>query len=73
MEEVEQVFEAKLRKVGTSFGVLIPSRLIKRSKFKLGEKVEIALLKKQRIDLIEKAFGMARGAGPFKRENADRL
>jgi antitoxin component of MazEF toxin-antitoxin module len=73
MAETEQIFKTKLRKVGTSFGVLIPNRLIKTSKFKVGEEVEIALLKKQRIDLIEKAFGIAKGAKPFRRENADRV
>jgi len=73
MDETEQVFKAKLRKVGTSFGVLIPNRMIKRNRFKAGEEVEMALIKKQRIDLIEKAFGMAKGAGSFRRENVDRL
>ncbi len=73
MEETEQVFMAKLRRVGTSFGVLIPKRIIKRTRLKIGDDVEIALLKKQRIDLIEKAFGLAKGAGPFRREHADRV
>lgn len=72
MEE-EQVFSAKLRRIGTSFGVLIPKKLIKGKRFKIGDEIEIILLKKQRIDLIERAFGSARGARPFKRENPDRF
>ncbi len=68
-----ELFKVKIRKIGTSFGVLIPKRLIKENKIKLGEEVEIALLKKQKIETIEKLIGIAKGAGPFRRENQDRV
>lgn len=73
MIETEQMFKTKLRHVGTSFGVLIPQKLVKKSKFKVGEEVEVAVLKKRKVDLIEKAFGIAKGAKQFKRDNLDGL
>ena len=69
---MDQIFKTKIRRIGTSFGVLIPKKLMKQKKIKIGEEVEIALLKKKKLALIEKAFGIAKGAGPFERDNVDR-
>ena len=68
-----KVFRAKLRKVGTSVGVLIPKEIISEEKLKIGEEIEVGLMKKKRIELIEKAFGIAKGAGPFERDRRDRF
>lgn len=68
-----ELFKAKVRKVGTSLGVLIPKELAKREKIKEGEEVEVGLLKENRLRLIEKAFGIAKGAKPFERDRTDRL
>ncbi len=68
-----EVFKAKVRKVGTSFGVLIPKEVVVREKIKVGQEVEVGLLKKKRIELIEKAFGIAKGAEPFERDHRDRF
>ena len=68
-----ELFKAKVRKVGTSLGVLIPKELAKREKIKEGEEVEVGLLKENRLRLIEKAFGIAKGAKSFGRNRTDRL
>lgn len=68
-----ELFKTKIRKVGTSLGVLIPKELIKKQKIKEGEEVEVGLLKENRLRLIEKAFGTAKGAKPFERDKTDRL
>ena len=68
-----EMFKAKVRRVGTSFGVLIPRGVSARAGIREGEHVEVGLLKERRIDLIEKAFGIARGAGPFHRDRKDRF
>lgn len=68
-----ELFKAKVRKVGTSLGVLIPKDLIEELGVKEGEEVEVGLLKENRLKLIEKAFGIAKGAGPFERDRIDRL
>lgn len=70
---MRELFKTKVRKIGTSFGVLIPKKLMKQQKIKSGDEVEIALLKKKQIALIEKAFGIAKGSGGFERDDADRV
>jgi len=67
-----EMFRAKVRKVGTSLGVLIPKEFIEEQKIKEGEKVEVGLLKENRLKLIEKAFGSAKGAKPFERDRTER-
>ncbi len=67
-----QVFKTRVRNVGTSLGVLIPKEITKRGKIRIGEEVEIALLKRRKIELVEKSFGMAKGALRFEREHRDR-
>lgn len=68
-----RLFKVKVRKVGTSLGVLIPRELVQEQKIKEGEEVEVGLLKENRLKLIEKAFGVAKGAKSFERERMDRL
>jgi antitoxin component of MazEF toxin-antitoxin module len=68
-----ELFKTKVRKVGTSLGVLIPKELIEKQKIREGEEVEVGLLKESRLRLIEKAFGIAKGAEPFERDRRDRL
>ena len=68
-----ELFKTKVRKVGTSLGVLIPKELIEEQKIKEGEEVEVGVLKESRLRSIEKAFGIAKGAKPFERDRTDRL
>ncbi|MGI0141985.1 MAG: AbrB/MazE/SpoVT family DNA-binding domain-containing protein [Candidatus Micrarchaeales archaeon] len=63
-----EVIEVKLRKIGTSLGFLLPRKVILQEHLKEGETVEVALLKRQRLDLLRKTFGITKGARPFKRE-----
>ncbi|MDE1868698.1 MAG: hypothetical protein KGH60_01905 [Candidatus Micrarchaeota archaeon] len=63
-----EVVELKVRRIGTSLGVIIPKRIIAEEHLKEGSKVSVALLKKERLKLVERAFGIAKGAKPFKRE-----
>jgi antitoxin component of MazEF toxin-antitoxin module len=64
------VFDEKLRRVGSSFGVLVPNRTVKENGLKMGERVKIAILRKNTA-LIDSAFGSAKGAS-FERERKDR-
>jgi len=63
-------FEGKVRKVGTSFGVIIPNEVIKGERIKKDEIVKVAIIKKD-FSLLDKAFGSVK-AGPFKRDHSDR-
>ncbi len=68
---MSELFKAKVRKVGTSLGLLIPKEIAKQEKIKEGQEVEISLLKKRKLEeveeMIEKMFGAAKGAKPFER------
>ena len=66
------VFEAKIRQVGTSLGVLLPKEVVEQNKLENGEVVQIAVIKKN-LALLKKAFGSTKGAGPFKRDHDDRV
>ena len=63
-----EVVEVKLRRIGTSLGVLLPKRVIEEEHLKEGSKVDISILKRQRRKLLDKYFGITKGAGEFKRE-----
>lgn len=69
---METIFKAKVRRIGSSLGVLIPKQMIENKKIKEGEEIELSLLKRRK-ELISKAFGIAKGAGPFEREYLDRV
>ena len=69
-----EMFKAKIRKVGTSFGVLIPMDIITKENIKEGEEVELSIIWRKKLDaLLEKLWGSAKGAGPFERDREDRL
>ncbi|MBI2598187.1 MAG: hypothetical protein HYW50_03255 [Candidatus Diapherotrites archaeon] len=67
-----QVFETKLRRVGSSWGALIPKEVVKQEKIGKGEKIQMAVIKKD-LSLLEKAFGSVKNAKPFKRDRKDRV
>ncbi len=67
------LFKTRVRKVGTSLGVLIPKDLIAQQKIREGETIEIALFKEKKLEQIKKAFGIAKGSKPFERDGVDRL
>lgn len=68
-----EMFKAKVRKVGTSFGVLIPMEVIAKEGIKEGEDIEVSVLKKKNLDKLLKLFGSAKGTEPFERDRKDRL
>ncbi|MEK6958047.1 MAG: hypothetical protein AABW99_03655 [archaeon] len=66
-----ETFEAKVRQVGSSLGVLIPKDITKKDKIKKGETIRITVVKKN-FRLIEKAFGAYPDLPSFKRDRDDR-
>ncbi len=68
-----ELFKAKVRRVGTSLGVLIPKELAKKAKIKEGEEIEIGLLKRRSLEDVLKLVGTAKGAKPFERDRTDRV
>jgi len=66
-----KLFESKVRRVGSSLGVLIPAEETAKEGLKEGENVKVAIVKKD-LGLIDKMFGSVK-AGPFRREHSDRV
>jgi len=69
---MSEIFKAKVRKVGTSLGVLLPKEVTEKENVKSGQIVEIAILKQKNLEELWKAFGSAKGAKPFRRDHRDR-
>ncbi len=63
-------FESKVRKIGSSFGVLIPKKIMETDHLKEDETIQLVILKKD-PKLIDQMFGSAKGK-PFKRDHRDR-
>lgn len=65
-----ELFKVKVRRIGTSLGVLLPQERLKEAEIGEGEELEIAILPHVK-DLS--GFGMARNFKiPFKRDKKDR-
>lgn len=70
-----EVFEAKLRRIGNSVGVIIPAEIIEALGFDIGDVVHIAIppsSKEKRNKAIMKLAGMYKKASSFKRDKRDR-
>ncbi len=70
---MSELFTAKVRKVGTSLGILIPKGIAQQEKIKAGQEIKVSLLRQRKLEEIEKMFGIAKGAKPFERDRTDRL
>ena len=70
---MSESFQAKVRKVGTSIGVLIPKGIAEQEKIKIGEEIQLTVSKQKRLEEIWKLIGTAKGTKPFVRDRIDRL
>ena len=70
-----EVFEAKLRKIGNSLGVIIPSEIIDELGYHNGDVVHIAIPPAngdKRNEQILNMAGIYKKKSPFKRDEGDR-
>jgi len=56
--------EVELREWGNSIGVILPSEKLKRLSLRKGDKIEIEIIVKKRVD----GFGVCKGAKSFEEE-----
>ena len=70
---MSELFKAKVRKVGTSLGVLIPKEVIEIEKIKEGQEIQLNILKKRKLEEVWKLIGTAKETKPFERDRIDRL
>ena len=70
-----EVFEARLRKIGNSLGVLIPSHIIEELRFQKGDVIHIAIPPAEtmkRNEILFELTGVDKKKSSFKREKEDR-
>lgn len=65
------LFVAKIRRIGTSAGVIIPNEYMKKENLKIGEILEFSHFKQKNIEKALKLWGAAKGAQPFEREEEE--
>ena len=70
---MSELFKAKVRRVGTSLGILIPKQIAKQERIKEGQEIELSLLKRRKLEEVWKLIGTAKGTKPFERDRIDRL
>ena len=70
-----QLFKGRLRRVGSSLGVLVPKRALQDLRAHEGDEVEVVILppRHERKSRLRSALGSVPGLAPFKRERKDRF
>ena len=67
------LFKAKVRRVGSSLGVLIPNEFAKQENIREGEEIALGVIKQRNLAEVLKMFGIAKGTAKFKRDRLDRV
>jgi len=55
----------EVKKWGNSLGIVVPKSEVKTLSLKVGEKVKVEILKKEKLD----GFGLCKNAGKFVKED----
>ena len=63
-------FVSKVRRIGTSLGVIIPSDVVKAERLKEGKFIELTAFIPD-YKALEELMGSMKGAGPFGRDHSD--
>ncbi len=58
--------ETKLQKWGNSFGVVIPKRVVAENKLKVGDEIEVFVVKKEKRNVLREMFGTHKFSKPTK-------
>lgn len=68
-----EIFESTIRPLGSSACVLIPKEQLEAEGLKIGDKIEVALLRHRDPAEVDEAFGMAKNfTEPFVRDKKTR-
>jgi len=62
------IFKSKVRKIGSSYGVLIPKEVMVDNYLSKDEEVSLSILNKS-TSKVTRLFGSAKIASPFKRDH----
>jgi len=70
-----RLFEAKVRKIGNSLGIIIPSEIIEEMGFHKGDIINVAIPpseNRKQNELLRSLAGVDRKKPPFRRDKEDR-
>ena len=70
-----RLFEAKVRKIGNSLGIIIPSEIIEEMGFHKGDIINVAIPpseSRKQNELLRNLAGIDRKKPPFRRDKEDR-
>ena len=73
---MSEVFEAKIRRIGNSFGLIVPAHIIEEMNFHKGDVVQVViphLKNRKRNKLLFEFAGIDKNKTKFKREKEDRF
>jgi len=73
---MSEVFEAKLRQIGNSLGIIVPSEIIEGMGFHQGDIIHVAIPpsdNEQRNEILMDLVGIDQKKPAFKREKRDRF
>ncbi len=59
--------EIKVKRCGNSLEIIIPCEIAEQQEIKVGDRIELQLVKKKRVS----GFGMFKGLALFKRDEKD--
>ncbi len=72
---MSELFEAKLRKIGNSLGIIVPSHVIEGLNYHKGDVVNVVIPSSKNIKrnkILADLAGIDKDKAPFKREKEDR-
>lgn len=70
-----EIFEARLRKIGNSLGILVPAHILEGLGFQKGDVIQVAIPPsetRKRNELLLELTGIDKKKTTFKREKEDR-
>lgn len=73
---MSEVFEAKLRKIGNSLGIIIPSQILEELKYHKGDTIHLVIPPSKNIKrnkILKNLAGIDKNKKQFKREKKDRF
>ncbi len=66
------MIEGKIVRLGNSAAIAIKKKDLDDNQLKFNQVVKISVINPQKAKALNELFGIARGAKPFRREEADR-
>jgi hypothetical protein len=74
--EMPEMFKGKLRRIGNSYGVIVPKKIISKYDVQEGEEILVSIhssMANNSVSELKKLVGSHTGKSPFERDKGDRF